>query len=336
MKKLLIASAAAALFAVTASASAAPTTLTFQSANFAGEQVFETQKKWCDGITAASNGRFEVELLPLDAAVKTNDLLRATGNNIIQGALASTAHYAGDDTGFGLIGDTISAWGSDEDILKFYYEGGGMEVVDKILNDWGVKLFGVSVTGSESFVSKKEIHTIEDFKGVKMRAPSGPVTKLFASFGASPVNLPGSEVYTSLDKGVIDASDFSNFANNQKQGVNDIAKFPIYPGFHSSPTVHLIMNLDTWNGLSAEDQAFFQSYAKSLSLESLLSAHYQDRLAVAEALKKGITPVAWDDEELKKVRQHAQKIWEDIAANSEIGKTYYDALVGYLQSQGQM
>ncbi|SBW12546.1 TRAP dicarboxylate transporter-DctP subunit [uncultured Alphaproteobacteria bacterium] len=335
MRKLF-AIGALTVFAAMAPAEAKPITFTFESSNFSGEQVFEVQKKWCEGVTAASNGRFAIELLPLDAAVQASGLLRATGNGIIQGAIATTAHYAGEDPGFGLIGDTISAWSSDEDILKFYYEADGMKVVDGVLKDWGVKLVGVSVTGSESFVSKKPLRTIDDFKGVKLRAPSGPVTKLFASFGATPVNLPGSEVYTSLDKGVIDAADFSNFANNQKQGVNDIAKFPIYPGFHSSPTVHMIMNLKTWQQLSPEDQKFFVSYAKELSLESLLSAHYQDRLAVREAVKKGVTPVSWKEDDLLKVRQHAQVIWKEIADNSEIGKVYYDALIKYLQSQGQM
>ena len=335
MKKLLTIAAIAALVS-TSAAIAAPKVFKFESSNGAGEQVFEIQKKWADGIEAASNGRFKIDLLPLNAVVKSSDLMTGVNKNIIQGMLSTTAQFAGDDPGFGLIGNTISAWGADEDILKFYYYGGGMEVVDEIIQEWGGKLFGVAVTGSESFVSKKPLRNIEDFKGVKMRAPSGPVTKLFASFGAAPVNLPGSEVYTSLDKGVIDAADYSNFANNQKQGVNDIAKFPIYPGFHSSPTVHMIMNLNEWNKLSAEDQAFFESYAKGLAMDSLISAHYADRLAVGEALAKGIEPIAWDEAELAKVRQHAMKIWDEIAADSEIGKKYLDVLVAYLKSQGQM
>jgi TRAP-type mannitol/chloroaromatic compound transport system substrate-binding protein len=334
MKKFL-GLTAIAVFTAT-SALAAQITYKFESSNFAGEQVFEIQKQWCGNIEAVSNGRFKIDLLPLNAVVKSDDLLKGVRNNIIQGSLTTAAKFAGDDPGFGLIGNTISAWGSDEDILKFYYFGGGMEVVDKILNEWGVKLFGVAVTGSESFVSKIPLRNIDDFKGVKMRAPSGPVTKLFAAFGAATVNLPGSEIYTSLDKGVIDAADFSNFANNQKQGVNDIAKFPIYPGFHSSPTVHMFMNLKEWEKLSPADQQFFKSYAKELALDSLIGAHYQDRLAVGEALKKGITPIAWEEDELVKVRQHAKKIWEEIASKSEIGKTYYDALVEYLKSQGQM
>lgn len=334
MHKIIATVAIAALAATTASA--APVTFKFESSDAAGSQVYEIQKEWTDRIEAASNGRFKIDLLPLDAVVKSSDLLTGVRNNVINGALATTANYAGEDPGFGLIGDPISAWGSDEDILKFYYLGGGLKVVDEILNQWGAKLIGISLTGSESFVSKKNIRSIEDFKGVKLRAPTGPVHKLFSSFGAAPVSLPSSEIYTSLDKGVIDAADYSTFASNQKQGVNDIAKFPIYPGFHSSPTVHIILNLKEWEKLAKNDQVFLQSYFKGLAMESLIRPHYEDRLAVAQALKKGIQPVAWSDEERAKVRVHAQKIWEEIAAKSEIGKKFLDTLITFLKAQGQM
>jgi TRAP-type C4-dicarboxylate transport system substrate-binding protein len=333
--KRLVATFAATLLAA-GTAAAAPLTLKFQSADAAGSQVYEIQKVWTDGIEAASNGRFKIDLLPLDSVLKSSDMLNGVRNNVIHGAVATVAHYAGEDPGLGLIGDPISAFATDEDILKFYYMGGGLKVVDEILEQWGVKLIGVSMTGSESFVSKKPLRKVDDFKGVKLRAPTGPVQKLFAAFGAAPVNLPSSEVYTALDKGVIDAADASTFASNQKQGLNDIAKFPIYPGFHSAPTVHIIMNGKEWAKLSKSDQAFLQAYFKGLALESMLRPHYEDRLAVAEAVKKGIEPVTWTSDELAKVRVHARKIWTDIAAQSKSGKKFYDALIAYLTSQGQM
>ena len=333
--KRLVATIAATVFAAGV-ASAAPLTLKFQSSDPTGTQVYEIQKKWTDGIEAASNGRFKIDLLPLDSVLKASDMLNGVRNNVIHGAIATTAHYAGEDPGLGLVGDPISAFATDEDIYKFYYLGGGMKVVDEILSDWGVKLLAVSMTGSESFVAKKPIRKIDDFKGVKLRAPAGPVQKLFAGFGAAPVNLPISEVYTALDKGVIDAADASTFASNQKQGFNDIAKFPIYPGFHSAPTIHTIMNAKEWAKLSANDQAFLLAYFKGMALESMLRPHYEDRLAVAEAVKKGIEPITWSTEELAKVRTQAVKIWADIAAQSKVGKKFYDALLAYLKSQGQM
>lgn len=335
MKKLTMVSLLVlSLCLMTTSLFAAGISLKFASTNAAGEQAFEVQKEWTDAVEKASNGRIKISLLPLDAVVKSSDLLTGVRNNIIDGAVSTSAHYAGDDPGFGLIGDTISAWNSDEDILKFYYFGGGLEVTDKIFQAYGAKLIGVCVTGAESLPSKLPLRGVEDFKGVKMRAPSGPIHKLFAKMGAAPVGLPGSEIYTALEKGVIDAADFSTFSNNQKQGVHSIAKHPIYPGIHSSPTVHIIMNLKKWNSLPENDRFFMEKFFKGLALDSLLKPHYEDRIAYSEAVKAGAEPIAWSNEEKAKVRAYARDIWKEIADKSEIGKMYYDTLQQFLKSQG--
>ncbi|WED26754.1 TRAP transporter substrate-binding protein [Vibrio sp. DW001] len=333
MNKIVVA-LSTVLFASTALA--ADINMKFQSSNFTGEQVYTVQKAWTDNIEKTTNGRIKIDLLPLNSVLKSSDMLTGVRNNIIDGAIATSAMYSGEDPGFGLIGDTISAWNSDEDILKFYYFGGGFEVVDEIFQKYGSKLIGVSLTGAESLPSKIKLEKVEDFEGVKMRAPSGPIQKLFARMGASPVGLPGSEIYTALEKGIIDAADFSTFANNQKQGVHGIAKYPIYPGIHSSPSVHIIMNLKKWDALSENDQAFMVSYFKGMALDSLLQAHYEDRIAYGEAVKQGVTPVAWSEEEIAKVRVHAKEIWKEIADDSPIGKMYYDTLIKYLDSQGMM
>ncbi|HED4458377.1 TRAP transporter substrate-binding protein [Pasteurella multocida] len=318
------------------SVSAAEINLKFESSNFAGEKVYEIQKEWTDNIEKASNGRISIELLPLDSVLKSSDMLSGVRNKIIDGAVATAAMYAGTDPGFGLIGDTISAWNHDEDILNFYYNGGGFEVVDNIFQQYGAKLIGVSVTGAESLPSKVKIANTEDFKGIKIRAPSGPIQKLFARLGAAPVGLPGSEIYTSLEKGIIDAADFSTFANNQAQGVHDIAKYPIYPGIHSSPAVHMIMNYKTWSSLTPSEQAFLIAYFKGMALDTLTRAHYEDKLAYKEAIEKGVQPVSWDQQEITKVRSIAKEIWQEIAQQSEIGNQYYQVLIKFLESQGMM
>jgi len=333
-KKLLLVSALSAIcFSQVAQANKV---LKFESTNFAGEEAYEVQKQWTDGLEKASNGRLSIELLPLNSVLKSDDLLSGVRNKIIDGAISTAAWYSGEDPGFGLIGDTLSAWSSDEDILKFYYFGGGFKVVDTIFQKYGAKLIGVSVTGAESLPSKVKIEKVDDFKGLKIRAPSGPVQELFARLGASPVGLPGSEIYTSLEKGVIDAADFSTFANNEKQGVHEIAKYPIYPGIHSSPTVHMIMNLEEYNLLSEEDKYLLTSYFKGMALDSLLKAHYEDRLAYNKAIKEGVHPIAWNKEEISKVRVQAREIWKKIADKSELGNMYYQSLIKYLESQGDM
>ena len=335
MKKVVAALAVGASLLATPALSADSYQFKFTSANYAGEQVYEIQKEWADKIERVTHGRINIDLLPLDAVFKPADSLMAVRNNIIQGGMLSSAHFAGIDKGFGLIGDTLGAWDSDEDILKFYYVGGGLEVVDKIFQEQGVKLVGVALTGAESIPSKIKIEGVDDWKGVKVRAPSGPVQQLFEKMGATPVNLPGSEIYSALDKGIIDAADFSTFSNNQAQGVNDIAKYPIYPGIHSSPTIHIFMNLKAWNALDAGDQEFMQAFFKGLALDSLLRPHMADEVAYKKAVDNGATPVTWSTEERAKVRKLNQEIWEETAAKSKIGQEYLDVLKEYFAARGR-
>ena len=104
-----------------------------------------------------------------------------------------------------------------------------------------------------------KLEGVDDLKGLKMRAPEGLVQQVFAAAGASPVNLPGSEVFTSLDKGVIDAADYSVFSTNQAQGLHDVAPNPVYPGFHSMPLVEISINTAKWESLTDEQRAAIEA-----------------------------------------------------------------------------
>ena len=247
LKKLFMTVAMGAIFAGTSVA--AEYTWTFQTSGAAGDDVYRFQQEWCEWVKEDSKGRINVQVLPADAVVKYTETLDAVGANILQGDFTDPSYFAGKDPAFSLIGNMVGAWSHPSQLFDMMENGGGAEIFDKLLNTYNVKLLGVTSTGVEAFVSKIPIRKVEDLKGVKLRAPQGMVNNVFTAVGATPVNLPGSEVYTSLEKGVIDASDYTVFATNQAQGMNDIARFPIYPGFHSMPTMQVTMNLDVWNKL---------------------------------------------------------------------------------------
>ena len=103
--------------------------------------------------------------------------------------------------------------------------------------------------GIESMVSTQPIGKMEDFKGLKMRVPQGMTAMLFQELGASVVVLPGGEVYSALDKGVINTSDWASPSMNQRMGFFQVAKYTNYPGFHSMPMASFTVNLNEWNKL---------------------------------------------------------------------------------------
>lgn len=305
---------------------------TFQTSGAAGDDVYRFLQTWSGWVAEESNGRIEIQVLPADAVVKYTETLDAIGANILQGDFTDPSYFAGKDPAFSLIGNMVGAWSHPNQLFDMMKNGGGFDIFDKLLNLYNVKLLGVACTGVEAFVSKVPIRNVADLKGVKLRAPQGMVNNVFTAVGATPVNLPGSEVYTSLEKGVIDASDYTVFATNQAQGMNDIARYPIYPGFHSMPTMQVTMNLDVWNSLPADLQQVMRKTVDRFATYMVEEHEKLDVMAVKEAKAKGIEVISWPDAEVAKFRKIAESQWPKWS-DSPIAKEWAAAVAAYWKSK---
>ena len=322
----------AMIFMFAGTSFAAEYTWTFQTSGAAGDDVYRFLEEWAGWVKEDSKGRIEIQVLPADAVVKYTETLDAVGANIIQGDFTDPSYFAGKDPAFSLIGNMVGAWSHPSQLFDMMANGGGFDIFDKLLNTYNVKLLGVASTGVEAFVSKIPIRKVDDFKGVKLRAPQGMVNNVFTAVGATPVNLPGSEVYTSLEKGVIDASDYTVFATNQAQGMNSIARFPIYPGFHSMPTMQCTMNLDVWNALPDDLKAVMIKDINRFATYMVEQHEKLDLEAVKQAKAEGIEVVSWSDVEVAKFREIAKSQWPKWS-NSPVAKEWAEAVAAYWASK---
>jgi TRAP-type mannitol/chloroaromatic compound transport system substrate-binding protein len=178
---------------------------------------------------------------------------------------------------------------------------------------------------------------VADLQGLKMRAPEGLVQQVFAAAGAAPVNLPESEVFTSLDKKVIDAADHTVFSSNQAQGMHDVATHPVYPGFHSMPLVEISMSLAKWNELPDDLKLVLEETVAEFAQTQVAALAAADLKAVEEARAGGkITIHDWSAEERAKFRAIARGEWEKVAVRSENAQKVYDTLTIYLRANGLM
>lgn len=320
---------------LTGMAFAAEYNWTFQSSAQAGDDAYRFEKMWSTWLEADSKGRIKVEVLPTNSIVQYSETMDAVGANIIQGEFTDPSYFAGKDPAFSLIGNMVGAWSHPYELFDFMDNGGGYEIFDGLLGQYGVKLLGVASTGTEAFVSKKPIYGIADLKGIKLRAPQGMVNDVFSAVGAAPVNLPGSEVYTALEKGVIDAADYTVFATNHAQGLHDIARYPIYPGFHSMPTMQVTLNLSVWNSLPKDLQVIVLSTVKRFSKYMVEEGDKLDKAAVVAAKAAGIEVITWDKVEVAKFRKIAQGQWAKWST-SPTAKTFSKAVSAYWKSKGMM
>lgn len=332
-----IALAALAATALSSGAFAQDMTLRFQSSDPSGNPNFQLQQQWAESVSEKTGGAIEIDLLPVESIVAHNETQDAIAAGILDGHVTDTSYFAGRDPAFGLIANPVGAWSAPQEMFDFINEGGGAELMNELVEPYGLHFIGATTPGLEAFVSKVPLEGVDDLKGLKLRAPEGLVQQVFAAAGASPVNLPGSEVFTSLDKGVIDAADYSVFSTNHAQGLHDVAPHPVYPGFHSMPLVEISMSKAKWDQLTEEQQTALEESVREFAQMQVQALKEADEAAVADAKASGeITVHDWPAEERARFRQIAQGEWQKVAERSENAQKVYDALTAYLTEQGLM
>jgi len=319
------------------SAQAAEYEWTFQTSETSGEPQFEVKKDWAEEVKEKSDGRIEIEILPVNAVVQANQTLQAVGAGILQGHLTDPSYFTGKNPAFGMLGNLVGAWGDPNEFLGYMRNAGGEELYNELVEPYGLHLIGAAATGLEALPSKRPIRTVDDLKGLKLRAPEGMVYNIFEKAGATPVNLPGSEVYTALEKGVIDAADYTVFATNYEQGLYNFASYPNYPGFHSLPMVAVSLNKDIWDSLPDDLKSMLESTVYDMADEMVATLKKLDQKAVEEVrADPTIEIIDMSDEERAKFRNIAKEEWAIWAEKNEMTQKVYDSVVAYLKENNLM
>jgi TRAP-type mannitol/chloroaromatic compound transport system substrate-binding protein len=186
--------------------------------------------------------------------------------------------------------------------------------------------------GAESIPTKEPIRTLEEFDGVKMRSPEGIGAALWRKVGVGVSTLPGSEVYTALERGKIDATDWGTLGMNDELGYNKIAPYAIYPGIHSLGAADISMNMKTWESLPEDLQAIIELAVRELNRDSLMTNAMLDASFVAA--RDPETLINWSQEERKKLRNVAKDVWAEWAEKSPMSKKIYDSHVAFMTKLG--
>jgi len=341
LKKSLLALSFGALVLAAGADGAAAKTLKLQTSQNSGDFTFKyLSEVWAPKVKEMSGGSIALELLPTKAVVPHRETIDAVANGILDGDLNAVAYFAGRDPVFAMMGDLIAGYDNPDQVQMFCENGGGKEVLqaayDKILKG-NVHVVGCGPYTREALVSTKPIRTVADFKGVKIRSPEGLAAEVFKRAGASPVAIPFSEVYTSLEKGIVDAADASAYVNNDATGLHKIGKYPLYPGIHSQAVLQFIVNKGVWDKLSKGEQELLHTWYLAAYSDLRRHADMEDRVMVArdKAGKGPITEVIdWAQVERDKFREIARGAWEDFAKKSELAQMAYDAHVKFMRAYG--
>ncbi len=166
---------------------------------------------------------------------------------------------------FGLNARQMTAW---------MRHGNGRKLMNELYAKYNMVSFAGGNTGTQmGGWFRKEIKSVADFKGMKMRLGGGLVGEVMQKLGAVPQSLPGGEIYQALEKGTIDAAEWVGPYDDQKLGFNKVAPFYYYPGWwEGGPEVDFFINQKAFDALSAENKAIVDA-ASALAATDMLSKY---------------------------------------------------------------
>ena len=225
---------------------------------------------------------------------------------------------------FGLTGAELNGW---------FYHDEGMDLYHEAYRPHGLIPYPIGNSGTQmGGWFNKEINSVDDLQGLKMRIPGfgGEVLK---KVGGTPVNIPGGELYTALQNGTIDATEWVGPMNDLAFGLFQAAQYYYYPGWHEPGTaLEALINREAYEALPADLQSIVTYACQAANADM-----YADfEASNGEALKilveeHGVELRAFPDEVLDELRRASFEVIEELAARDEMAAKVWASLSAYIE-----
>ena len=282
-----------------------------------GGKFLEEMKRFSEKVKTATEGRVNITVFPAGTFGKALKVTDSVKSGVAQAGHNWMGYDWGIDKTTVIFGGYVGGL-NEEEFFLWLYEAGGAKLWEEYrMAKFGVVSMPCGVFPAEVFLhSKKKVTNLEDYKGIKQRT-AGAWAEVGGSLGATTVILPGSEVYPALERGVIDATEWSSISINEPVGFHKIAKYLIFPSVHQpGATQECMFNKKAWDSLEAKDQASIKRTAELATFRSWTNYAYQDLFAYRR-MEKGGNEFLRLEQSFIDVAQKAGNDWADGVVKKE-------------------
>ena len=274
-------------------------------------------------VEQMSGGSFKIRPYPAGELVPALEVMDAVQQGTVHLGQTASYYYIGKNpvlafdacVPFGMTARQKSAW---------LHEGGGLELMREVFADFNIVNFPAGNTGAQmGGWFKKEISSLADMQGLKMRIP-GLGGEVMSRMGVAVQVLAGGEIYPALERGAIDATEWVGPYDDEKLGFHKVAQYYYYPGWwEPGPSLSFYVNRDAWAALSAEHQAIFTAACREAEL--IMTARYDARNppALARLLKAGVQLRPFPADVMERAYQESTALLASYAEESESYRVVY-------------
>ena len=226
---------------------------------------------------------------------------------------------------FGMTAQEMNGW---------LHYGGGLELWREAYAPSNIiPLAGGSTGVQMAGWFRREINSLEDLQGVKMRIP-GLAGDVFDAAGGTPVRIPGGEIYTSLQTGVIDAAEWVGPYNDLALGLHEVARYYYYPGWHEpGAMLEFIVNQDSYNALPPDLQAIVTQAARAVNQDMLDEFTARNNQALKQLVEEhGVELRRFPDDVLKALYAGTRQAIAELTASDPLAQRVEESYQRFFES----
>ncbi len=286
--------------------------------------------RFTEVVERMTGGDFMLKFFEPGALIPANEGFDATSKGSIEAAWTTAGYDVGKYPALAFF--TAVPFGpSMGEYFAWKKFGGGDVLEQEIYGQHNVKKIDCFAIGPEtSGWFKVEIKDLEQLRGLKMRF-FGLGARVMQKLGVSTQLLAGGDIFPALEKGVIDATEFSMPAMDIKYGFYQIAKFNYFPGWHQQVSVsHLLVNMDKWNALPEKYRAIIEVACGDSIHHTFAETEYVNPSAMVEMGEKyGVVTKRWTDAQLAAFEKAWLQVLEEDSKADPLFKKVADSYLGF-------
>ncbi|MFB9887465.1 TRAP transporter substrate-binding protein [Balneatrix alpica] len=283
-----------------------------------------------DNLDKLSGGTIKMKVYEPGKLVAPPEILDAVSTGKVNAGYATAGYWQGKMPAAALF-SAIPFGPEAGEYLAWLFHGNGLSLYQEMYDRAGYNVHTVPCAISPPETSgwfTKPIETPEDLKGLNMRF-FGLGAKVMEKMGVGTVQLPGGEIFGALEKGAIDATEFSLPQVDQTLGLHKIAKYNYFPGWHQQATVfELLINKDTWNKMDDQQKTVVEVTCKASLLDSYAEGEAKQFPVLADSKEKGVEIRYWNDTMLTAFKT----AWDEVVVEQtqdEFFKKVWDDMSGF-------
>lgn len=289
-------------------------------------------ERLADRLRVMSSGRLDIDVYGAGELVGAFEVFDAVSQGTAEMGHGAAYYWRGkipvaamfSTVPFGMTAQEMNAW---------LHYGGGLELWREVYAPFDLVPMAAGNTGVQmAGWFNKEINSVADMDGLKMRIP-GLGGEVLERVGGEPVSMPGNEVFSNMQMGVIDATEWVSPFNDLALGLHTVAEYYYYPGWHEpGPTTELIVNRQAWERLPEDLQMMVETTARMINEDALSEFTARNAQALRTLVEEhGVKLRRLPDDVLARLKAASAEVVAEAAESDPLARRVHDSYMSFLE-----